>query len=782
MKKLTFRIATLLLILILLSIVLLKIGKQPTGLLIEIESNAQTTLLYYDSGNGFSPKEAIQATTQFMLPDRPIKQICMAPYIVTPDCSFSVTHLKISRLNKTFIDLSGNQLSDYIKPLSEFPDTIFISIQPIVQQNPASFLLTIPTEQLVNFSYPSKTHQKRCWMFSIFFIIVLILIRIIWLTRKPIANVFRKINTWIDGNDDEEENSNGPVKHRNTLSQIFDPFSSMKIYWFLFLIISIIYIIFYSGANSNLITFAGHDDALFFHQAQSISQLTWLGGYHSLTLAKMPGYAIFLSFCMATGIPYLLFISLCYSVAVAFFLHRTLWIFDKTKLLSFLMGMAFLYNPLFNGELRIYRNQLASMCLLIFLGVILSMFNPNAKKESNRLKITTTILSFFGMGFLFYTREENILYYGILFLSGISFLLVFKKIRSIGRNLYPMIAGLSGILVMGFIISLINLICYGRFTTCERTSAPFTTAIHAFHTIDDPNPDPRYPKVTASQEKILQVAEVIPEFKSVASTMCDTTFHSFKSGSTYLDKKDMTLKEACNNCIPVSHFEWFWISSIDKAGYYSSAPTVASFYKGLTRKIDEAIKTGKLKKRSGLIPAGPYCIDKEDIYTIFRILPKNYHELFLTPKQFLSCYLSFTVKPVPSGINSDELLSEWGKKLHLNYLHYNDKAKIDRASHSLNTAFWNGWVVIFAFFFLPLMHLATQLAIVAIIRSFCKREKTLALGLIVLLSGYVCHFLLLSVVDVAVGFDASSIAYYLPSYNLILATFFISLTSFFKPR
>ncbi|HPS14139.1 MAG TPA: hypothetical protein PLB87_12730, partial [Prolixibacteraceae bacterium] len=602
-------------------------------------------------------------------PDRPIKQLVMAPYVTSADCSFSVTRLKISRLNKPFFDLSSSQLTNYIKPVSELSDTVYGSLLPIIHRNPNSFLLTIPAEQLVNFSSPSKIHQKRCLMFSLAFIILLITSLVIWLIREPITNAFRKMNTWIDGSDNEEERTDEPIKHRNALARILDPFPTMKSYWFLFLATSIIYLIFYTGANSYLITFAGHDDALYFHQAQSISKLTWLGGYHSLTLAKMPGYAIFLSFCMATGIPYLLFLSLCYSVAVAFFLHRTLWIFDKAKLLSIVMGIALLFNPLFNGELRIYRNQLASMCLLVFLGVILSMFNPNAKKESTRLKTGTIILSFLGMGFLFYTREENILYYGILFLSGISFLLVLKKIRHIRRNLYPMIAGLLGVMVMGFTISSINLICYGRFTTCERTSAPFTTAIHAFQTIDDPHLDPRYPKVTASQEKIQQIAEVIPEFKQVATTMCDTTFHSFKSGSTYLDKKDRTIKEACNNCIPVSHFEWFWISCIDKTGYYCSAPTVASFYNVLTRKIDEAIKTGKLKKRSGLIPAGPYCVDKEDIYTIFRIMPKNYAELLLSPSQFLSRYKSFTAKPVPSGINSDEWLLEWKKELHLNYEH-----------------------------------------------------------------------------------------------------------------
>lgn len=771
------QIYILLLILISLVAVFIKIKKQPTGLVVEIESNAKNIMLFFNSGNGFSEKEKMLASHYFFLPDKSIEQISIAPCISNSDSVFTITRLKISRLNKTFIELSDDQLLQYTTKLS---NTGSFSLSGQNCNRP--ILLSLPAEQLHRFTSSPRIQQKKYLMYLLFSAILLILLRILWLLRKPINRFFDKINKLIDGTDSSDEIAAYNTKSNGISYKMINPFPSMKIYWVLFLLAAIIYIIFYTGINSYLITFAGHDDALYYHQANSISNMTWLGGYHSLTLAKMPGYALFLSVCIATGLPYLLFISICYSVAVAFFLHRTFWLFDRTKLLSFIMGVGLLYNPIFNSELRIYRNQLATMCFLIFMGSILSMFNPSTKKESRPIKLITALISFLGIGFLFYTREENILYYGILFLSAILFSFVFKKIKHIGRNLYPLLSGVLGIIIIGFSISLLNLICYGRFTTCERTSAPFTSAIHAFQMIDDPYLDPRYPKITTSPEKVMQVAEIIPEFKNVATILCDTSNHAFKTASTYLDKNDLHLKQSGKDCIPVSHFEWYWINSINMAGYYNSATTVASFYEQLTNKINDALKTGTLKKRTKLIPAGPYCIDKTDINTIFRILPKNYNNLLPWSKHFVSSFHLFAAKPVPSDVNSDIWLLEWSKKLHINYLHDNDNVKIDLARHSLKTKFWDTWVMIFAYFFIPLMHLATPLALLVIIVSLFRHKTPVTVGLIVVLASYISHFVLLSVVDVAVGFNASSIAYYLPSYNLILAASFISVAALFNGR
>jgi len=763
-----------------LFIVLFLLSREKTAFHINVDSDAKQLQLFYSTGNGFSEMQSILSASMFSFPNIAIEKIRLDP--LPKENTNSVTFRRIELVNNKGISkfYSGEELKKKIKPINQISS---VALDPIsktstvtINGNDPHFILDLNSEELAQLTAKHPLIKRVGLKHIVILFLIMTLSSLLWLTRKKIASAIKQLSNYIDG-DQEHEAPDSIQRIKPTFfSKIIDPFPSLKIYWILFYSISLFYIIMYSGSNINMLTYAVHDDALYYKLAQSIASFNWLGSYDSLTLAKVPAFAVFLAFCLGTGIPFLLLIAVSNIIAIAFLLRRSMWIFEQKKLLSFLLGIALLFNPFFAYELRIYRNQLAAICFLILLGVIIGMFNPNAKKESLLAKVFEAAIAFLGIGFLFYTRDESILYYGILFLTGVSFLLVFRKIKHIRRNLYLPTAGLLGILFFGLLFSALNYAYYGSFTTCERTSAPFTKAIQAFHSVDDPDLKPNYPKSSASREKIRAVAMVVPEFEKMAKIMCDTTNTAFR-GSRYFDKEILDFKFVDNKDIPASHFEWYWIVCAKWAGCYSSAKNAAAFHANLEDKITGALKEGKLKKREVLFSSGPYSIGNGELSTILKVLPKNYNFLIKTPSEFEKQYRDLRLRTVETR-NEKAKLENWSKTLNSSYLLPNETEKIGAEKKSIKNWLWNLIVTIFAFSIVPLMHLATPLALIASAIALIKKQWIVGIVILLVTSTYVANFFLLSIVDVTVGFKASTINYYLPSYSPMIITGFIVASMF----
>lgn len=578
--------------------------------------------------------------------------------------------------------------------------------------------------------------------------------------------------------DYSEKNSSFPKTNilKKFFGRIPHPFPLMWAYWFIFSLFAIVFIYFYSGFYMNLITHASHDDAYYFTMAGNIGSFKWLGNYYSILLSKMPGYAVFLIFSIVTKLPYLTVVALFYSIAVAFFLKCSLWMFQKTKLLSLIMGLTLLFNPVFASDARIYRNQLSAICFLVFMGAIIAMFNPNSKKENKTLNIILGLVSFLGVGFLFYSREENILYYGALALSSLFFLIIHKRINSIKRNLWLIGCGVAGVLFFGLLFASLNYHYYGRFVVCEKTSAPYSTVMKAFQQVDDPWQDPAIPKISPSCQKIEKIASVVPEFREMASIMCDTTNMDFKNCSRYLDINSMQQVITGSNIIPVSHFEWFWISTGNRAGYYSDAKKAAEMYAIIGQKINNAIKKGELNKREILVSSGPYFVTKDDIPSIMKVIPRNYLDLFFNSKIFSEKYTNMAIR-LSGKKNKHKNIKIWAYWLKANYLFKPKDKQLQKAENSIYNKFWNHLVKMYSKIVVPLFHLATPLALLLSAFAIWRRKWQFLFPVLIIVAGYVAHFFLLSMIDVVVGYRASTNIYFLPSYAPIIATFFLSLSS-----
>lgn len=561
-------------------------------------------------------------------------------------------------------------------------------------------------------------------------------------------------------------------------SKIIDPFSSVKSFWLWFAFFSVLYLLMYQGAYMNLLTWAIGDDLLFFERANYILKGNWLGEYNYVTLAKVPGYSIFLAFCIKTGIPYLLAISLTNIIAVGFFLHCSMWLFKNSNLLLLLMGISLLFNPFFASQLRIFRNQFAAICFIVFLGVIISMFNPKIKHENAFMKFVLGFISFWGFGFLFYTREESMLYYGILSLSIIAFFLIRKNISHLRRNLFLPAVGVLGILFMGIFISSMNYRYYGRFITCEKASAPYTTAIRAFHSVADPDLASFLPKNTASYEKIVMISEFVPSFEAVSKHLCDPKSDHFKGASTYLDREEFVFKKLDDEYLSTSHFEWVWASCVAQAGYYKDAKTTAAYYDNLAMGINNAVKLGQLEKRNVFISMGPYFIMKNDLPVILKIFFKNHFKLIGQPKKFIKKYTNLTVRPI-GRVNMGDL-DVWQNALKVNYLHPDEKVSIKRARNSMSNYFWNLFVKIYAYTMVPIMLLTIPLVLLSIAFAIIRRKWPSLIVVVVVSSGFLIHLFMLSAIDVVVGYEASNVSHFFSSFATIIITCFFAINTFFQ--
>ncbi len=570
-----------------------------------------------------------------------------------------------------------------------------------------------------------------------------------------------------------------PKKERkNILKEIkhFISNSDEKYLWLIFSFFSAIYFLTYINANMYLLADAYHDDALFFWLGNNIFEGEWLGKYNQFTLAKMPSYAMFIAFIMKTGIPYLWVISILNIIAVAFLIIKSKYLFGRAKWLLFILGILLLFNPLLATELRIYRNQLPAIFFIIFTTTLISLFNPSTKKTHFAVKIIEALIIAVAWGLLWFSREENLFYIGCLVLALISFLLVIKFTLFPWRNLYPLIYGISGIIIFWLFISGMNYKHYGRFVVCEKTSSPYTDVIKTFNSIYDPNFPENISGSAASREKILMVGEAVPFFRPMANNLITSAINY---RGVYFDNETLGFIKEDPKALTISHFEWAWIAAAAATGYYKDAPTLAAFYTELDKELNRAISEKRLEtKKNTLINVGPYSLTNEDIKIIVQFLPKAYIKLISSPAKFSSWHKNILSKR--SIVVNEKTMKFWKKKLKINYIEKGDKEAYKESHNSFSSKVWYIIVIIWAYSAIPLMHISTLLAFIAIIYSLFRKKWVFAALIITISSMFIAHYLMLTTVSVISSFDAVRHGYFLLSYGTMLITAFLSVSVIFN--
>ena len=335
---------------------------------------------------------------------------------------------------------------------------------------------------------------------------------------------------------------------------------------------------------------AGFDDALFFTHGLSILEGHWLGPYSQMTLAKGPGYPLFLAANALIGLPITLTQSLLY-IAACLLLGSTVFRLCGLSVVAFAAFLVLEWQP-YIPPIRIIRDDVCAAQALLVLGCFTRALLVE-ERQSRRLvwAIGGGVLA----GWLWMTREDGIwLAPGLALLLGLHLLRSRRIQRILPLTATPTLAFAASTLVTLGTVASINLAVYGTFSIVDIKSSSYKNALDTLQSVHVGEPVAFVPVPEKVRHAIDQVS---PAFASL-----DPYFNGPGLGWQLPGCK--IYPSTCND-IAGGWFIWALRDSVASQGHYSSPTRAAAFYRSLTKQIRSACAEGKLTCQGGTIPFIP---------------------------------------------------------------------------------------------------------------------------------------------------------------------------------
>jgi hypothetical protein len=330
-----------------------------------------------------------------------------------------------------------------------------------------------------------------------------------------------------------------------------------------------------------------HDDALYVKLGGHLARAEWLGPYDESTLAKGPGFPLFVAVAYRAGIPLLLAGRLLFAAASGLFVLALLPLFRGRGVPLLLFG-ALLFNPVVvtRAAREVLYPSLTLLTLAGAAGLFLSF--PTFRSRA----VGWASLCGLGLGALWLTREE-----GIWIVPAVGTLLAATVVRTAalhGRtrllgeavSLALLPAGILGAVLAG--VAFVNLRVYGSFSVRESSSEPFLSAYGSLVRIRSFPPVPRVP---APRELRLRAYAQSPALRSLEPHLEGEVGRRFTAASEAL------MPEAKGE-IGAGWLQFALRESAAESGRYRDARTAASFWEQVARELDDACDQGRL-------PCGP---------------------------------------------------------------------------------------------------------------------------------------------------------------------------------
>lgn len=172
--------------------------------------------------------------------------------------------------------------------------------------------------------------------------------------------------------------------------------------------VAALYVLVYVSYPIHLLEFAAHDDGLFLRQGLSIANGDWLGQYDNLTLAKGPGYPLFLALTHLTGLPISLTQAALQMSAVIIFAH-SLGAICRQKWIGMIIMLAICFHPylLSFENHRVFRDAIYWALCMGALGWLFHALTLDAVTQK-KLYLFSLSLSGAFLSFAWITREETV--------------------------------------------------------------------------------------------------------------------------------------------------------------------------------------------------------------------------------------------------------------------------------------------------------------------------------------------------------------------------------------
>ncbi len=442
-------------------------------------------------------------------------------------------------------------------------------------------------------------------------------------------------------------------------------------FWYLIIFFALLKLILINGQSLVALGGAMHDDALFIKMASNILDSKWLGSFDNLTLAKGPGYPIWIAFNNVTGLPLLLSQNIFYIFACFILVLSLRPFFVKKQYYLILLFIFLLFNPSsFASDVsaRVMREGIYSSISLIVIALSIGILVR--RRESVKVLFSWSLFLGLALSFFWLTREEGV--WILPFVIPILFFVAFKnwkekkyqyKIKLLLLTLPFFILGLSV-----FIVSSINYYKYGVFSVVEFKDPAFLGAYGSLTRVKDMNKS-RY--IPVSKSSRLSIYKVSPAFRELEP------FLEGDIGRGWSVHAPQAMRSEINYEYEIwgGWFMWAFRDAVSSAGHYKNAVEAKKYYEQLSEEINQACKNNELD----CFPGRSTMLDP--IETI-RIAP--FLDSFYSAVHYMAHF---------KGINAVSQKSSGDKQsLFLFSEITNEPVLFQEGESDKNTITFNGWV------------------------------------------------------------------------------------------
>jgi hypothetical protein len=326
----------------------------------------------------------------------------------------------------------------------------------------------------------------------------------------------------------------------------------------------------------------GYDDALFVKLADHIFQGLWLGSYNQFTLAKGPGYPVWIALNFWLGLPLMLSQSALYALAGWIFVAvlrpqaRRPW-----PLLA--LFAAYLFNPMVYGvqSLRVTRAGLYVPLTILVLALAMGCAQANSRPGPRRwlwacgLGLT--------LGLYWTTREASVwLVPSLLVMAAAAFASAWRQVGALLRT-----AGLATVVAAAAAVPVgtvawANYAKYGVWNVVEFKQREFLAAYGALSRIRHEH---WRRHVVVPQEVLAKAAQASASFAPVMGYF-NPGWAQWGCWNDHI--------APCDGEYRGGWFMWALREAVSQAGHYATALEARDFYGRLAGEIDAACADGRL--------------------------------------------------------------------------------------------------------------------------------------------------------------------------------------------
>ena len=340
-----------------------------------------------------------------------------------------------------------------------------------------------------------------------------------------------------------------------------------------------------------------HDDRLFAELAGHLIRGEWLGPYNQLTLAKGPGFPLFLAANFWLGLPLGLTQQLLYALACAL-LVRALRPWLRSAAVSFSVYALLLLNPMsFEGPslTRLIRQNLTTPLALLIVAGLIALYAR--RHQAFRRQAPWAALAGFSFGLFWLTREEGVwLVPGLIVLgAGLAW-----SLRRVWRTHLPDAIGSAAFfagtaLAPILTVCSLNLAAYGWFGTVEFRAPEFQAAYGALLRLE------QKPVLTPA----VAVSQQMREAAYAASPAC-AGLRSALEGPVGEHWADHASFGPGTREIRGGWFMWALRDAVAVSGHAPNAGEALRYYQRIADELNAAAEAGRVRAgpaRSGFMPA-----------------------------------------------------------------------------------------------------------------------------------------------------------------------------------